>query len=122
MPERFASAMMFLTKGYSQNLTNVIYIGYVPNGRVLGISKLARITEVYARCLRVQECLTQDVAHAIQNILNPRGVSVIIEASHVCMIMRGVEEMGAVTTTCCMTGVLLQGNAAKQDFYSLLSL
>ncbi|KAL3433674.1 GTP cyclohydrolase 1 [Aspergillus tetrazonus] len=155
-PERFASAMLFLTKGYSENLTDVIngaiftessqlvlakdielsslcehhllpfqgkiHIGYIPNGRVLGLSKLARIAEVYARRLQVQERLTQEIAHAIQDSLNPRGVGVIIQASHTCMIMRGVEKPGTVATTCYMTGVFLQDNTAKQDFYSLLSL
>ncbi|KAL4817027.1 GTP cyclohydrolase 1 [Aspergillus spinulosporus] len=155
-PERFASAMMFLTKGYSENLTDVlnaaiftensqlvlakdielsslcehhllpfqgkIHIGYIPNGRVLGISKLARIAEVFARRLQVQERLTQEIAHAIQDILEPRGVGVIIQASHTCMSMRGVEKPGVVTTTCCMTGVLLRDDTTKQDFYSMLNL
>jgi GTP cyclohydrolase I len=83
---------------------------------VLGLSKLARIAEVYARRLQVQERLTQQVADAVQQILKPHGVGVVIEAKHMCMIMRGVQKSDAVTTTCCMTGVLQHEGKARDGF------
>jgi GTP cyclohydrolase I len=88
---------------------------------VLGLSKLARIAEVYARRLQVQERLTQQVAHAVQRILKPQGVGVVIEARHMCMIMRGVQKSTAMTTTCCMTGVLQHECKARDNFESRLS-
>ncbi|KAL5334264.1 GTP cyclohydrolase 1 [Aspergillus crustosus] len=154
-PERFASAMLDITNGYSKNLTDLgnraifeensqlvmvkdieicslcehhmlpfigkIHIGYVPNGQVLGLSKLARIADMFSRRLQVQERLTENVALAIESILKPRGVGVVIEATHMCMIMRGVKTSNAVTTTKWMTGILHVDPAAKQEFYSLLN-
>lgn len=98
-----------------------IHIGYVPNGQVLGLSKLARIADMFSRRLQVQERLTENVALAIESILKPRGVGVVIEATHMCMIMRGVKKSNAVTTTKWMTGILHVDPAAKQEFYSLLN-
>ncbi|KAL4912604.1 GTP cyclohydrolase 1 [Aspergillus aurantiobrunneus] len=98
-----------------------IHIGYVPNGQVLGLSKLARIADMFSRRLQVQERLTENVALAIESILKPRGVGVVIEATHMCMIMRGVKKSNAVTTTKWMTGILDVDPAAKQEFYSLLN-
>ncbi|KAL3479395.1 GTP cyclohydrolase 1 1 [Aspergillus californicus] len=154
-PERFASAMLYLTEGYSQDPSDVvknaifkensqlvlvkdieicslcehhmlpfigkIHIGYVPNNRVLGLSKLARIASIFSRRLQVQERLTENVALAIESILKPHGVGVIIEATHMCMIMRGVKKSNAVATTKWMTGVLQEDTAAKKEFYSLLN-
>jgi GTP cyclohydrolase I len=88
---------------------------------VLGLSKLARIAEIYARRLQVQERLTQQVADAVQQILKPQGVGVVIEAKHMCMIMRGVQKSSAVTTTCCMTGVLQHESTARVGFESRLT-
>lgn len=98
-----------------------IHIGYVPNSQVLGLSKLAHIADLFSHCLQVQERLTEDVALAIESILKPRGVGVVIKATHMCMIMRGVKKSNAVTMTKWMTGILQVDPAAKQEFYSLLN-
>jgi GTP cyclohydrolase I len=96
-----------------------IHIGYIPNGKVLGLSKFARIAEAYSCRLQVQERLTKEVADAIEKILDPLGVAVIIEATHFCMSMRGVKK-SAVTKTTWMSGLLKKDKAARQEFYALL--
>ena len=80
------------------------HVAYIPNGKVVGLSKIPRIVDVYARRLQVQERLTQDVLQAIEGALHPQGVAVIIEARHMCMMMRGVEKQNSVTTTSAFTG------------------
>ncbi|KAE8414984.1 hypothetical protein BDV36DRAFT_298503 [Aspergillus pseudocaelatus] len=102
--------------------TGNIHIGYIPNGRVIGLSKLARIAEIYARRLQVQERLTQQVAHAIEEALNPEGVAVVVECTHMCMTMRGVQKSGAVTVTQCKTGVFKTDNQLEERFHSLLRM
>ena len=81
-----------------------VHAGYLPDGSILGLSKFARLVEVFARRLQVQERLTAQVAHALVDALEPHGVAVVIEAEHLCMTMRGVQKPGAVTTTSCMLG------------------
>ncbi|GAB1216525.1 hypothetical protein ATERTT37_005741 [Aspergillus terreus] len=97
-----------------------VHIGYVPNRRVLGLSKLARVAEVFARRLQIQERLTQEIAHAIEQILSPVGVAVVIESTHMCMVMRGVQKTGAVTSTSCMTGILSKDQEMKRHFWSMM--
>lgn len=80
------------------------HVAYIPNGKVVGLSKIPRIVDVYARRLQVQERLTQDVLQAIEKALRPQGVAVIIEARHMCMMMRGVEKQNSATTTSAFTG------------------
>lgn len=96
------------------------HIAYVPDGRIIGLSKLARVVDVFARRLQVQERMTREIAHAIERYLKPRGVAVVIEAQHLCMMMRGVEKHNAVATTSALLGRFKDDAAARMEFYSLL--
>ncbi|CAG7939823.1 unnamed protein product [Penicillium salamii] len=99
-----------------------VHIAYIPNGRVLGLSKLARIAEIFARRLQIQERLTQQIAQAIEECLAPQGVYVVVEAAHMCMVMRGIQKTGAMTTTAHRTGVYLRDEKAEKRFEFLLNL
>lgn len=95
------------------------HIAYIPNGTITGLSKIARVVEVYARRLQVQERLTNQIKDCIQNVLSPLGVAVIIEAQHMCMQMRGVQKQSSVTTTSAFTGVFLKNQATREEFIHL---
>ena len=97
-----------------------MHVAYLPNNRVLGLSKIPRIVDVFARRLQVQERLTQQVADAIEEICEPRGVGVICEARHFCMMMRGVEKQNSSTTTSAMRGAFKRGRETRQEFLSLV--
>ena len=99
--------------------TGVAHVGYLPGERILGLSKLARVVELFARDLQVQERLTVQVANWLQENLAPKGVGVVIEAEHMCMSMRGVQARGSRTITSSVHGVLRENAASRQEFFML---
>lgn len=156
-PKRAASAMQFLTKGYREELSQIVnnalfesdtsemiivqdidlysmcehhllpfigkcHVAYLTTGKVLGLSKVARIVDMYARRLQIQENLTKQIAEAIQSVTNAAGVGVIIEAQHMCMMMRGVEKQNSMMKTSMMLGQFQGDQSTRMEFLSLLEL
>ncbi|HBA66792.1 MAG TPA: GTP cyclohydrolase I FolE [Methylococcaceae bacterium] len=97
------------------------HVGYLPQGKVLGLSKVARIIDMYARRLQIQEKLTKQIADAIEKSINARGVAVVIEAKHLCMMMRGVEKQNSVMTTSVMTGIFRDEISTRSEFLNLIN-
>jgi len=155
-PKRAAKAMQYLTKGYDQNLGEIVndaifesdndqmiivknvelyslcehhllpfigkcHIAYIPDGKVLGLSKFARIVDMYARRFQIQENLTRQVAEAVQDVTGAKGVAVIIESKHMCMMMRGVQKQNSVMNTSVMLGAFRQSQATRSEFLTLVT-
>jgi GTP cyclohydrolase IA len=153
-PSRATNAMRYLTKGYAENIDDIIngalfdsemsemvivkdielyslcehhllpflgkcHVGYLPNGKVIGLSKIARIVDFYARRLQIQERLTGEIAQCIETITGARGVAVVIEAKHLCMMMRGVEKQNSVMTTSVMLGEMRSNAGSRMEFLNL---
>ena len=154
-PERAAKALEFLTRGYRQNLEQVVndalfetdldeivlvkdielyslcehhllpfigkcHVGYLPRGRVLGLSKVARIVDMFARRLQIQETLTQQIANTILDVTDAAGVGVIVEAQHLCMAMRGVEKQHSTMKTSVMLGDFRDNAPTRAEFLQLV--
>ena len=100
--------------------TGVVHVGYIPNGKIVGLSKLARIAELYARRLQVQERLTRQIADAVVEMVQPLGVAVVVECTHFCMVMRGVQQASAVTTTSSVRGCFESNPKTRAEFFSIL--
>jgi GTP cyclohydrolase I len=153
-PIRVAASLAYLTKGYSQNVRDIVgngifedphdnmimvrdielyslcehhllpffgraHVAYIPNGRIGGLSKVARIVDVFARRLQVQERLTAQIADAINEVLAPRGVGVVVEAEHLCMMMRGVEKQNSKTITSALVGSFRDDGKTRDEFLRL---
>ena len=154
-PARAARAFQFLTRGYQQDLEEVVngalfdsdsdemilvkdielyslcehhllpfvgkcHVAYMPNGKIIGLSKVARIVDLYARRLQVQENLTCQIAHALNRVTGAAGVAVVIEAQHLCMMMRGVEKQNSVMKTSCLLGTFRDSASTRAEFLSLI--
>ncbi|MBO7227095.1 MAG: GTP cyclohydrolase I FolE [Bacteroidales bacterium] len=98
------------------------HVAYIPNGKIVGLSKIPRVVDAYARRLQVQERLTKQIKDCIQNTLNPLGVAVVIEAQHLCMSMRGVQKQNSVTTTSDFTGAFLKNKSTREEFMHLIGV
>jgi len=154
-PERAAKAFEFLTRGYHQNLDEVVnnaifesdndemvlvkdievyslcehhllpfigkcHVAYLPQGKVIGLSKIARIVDMYARRLQIQENMTKQIAETIMEVTGAKGVGVVLEAKHLCMMMRGVEKQNSMMTTSMMLGSFRDGSSTRSEFLSLI--
>jgi GTP cyclohydrolase I len=153
-PQRVANSLAWLTRGYRQDVAEVVgdalfaethasmvmvrdielyslcehhllpffgkcHVAYIPNGKIVGLSKLPRLVDMFARRLQVQERLTEEIAEAVESVLHPRGVGVVIEAEHLCMMMRGVEKQNSKTITSALRGLFRDDARTREEFLSL---
>lgn len=98
-----------------------VHIAYIPDGKIVGLSKIPRIVDVYARRLQVQERMTQEICDTLEEYLSPRGVAVVVEAYHMCMMMRGVQKQNSITTTSAMHGIFKEDARTRAEFLNLVS-
>jgi GTP cyclohydrolase I len=98
-----------------------VHVAYIPNGKVIGLSKIPRVVDVFARRLQIQEQLTEQIADAINEALSPKGVAVVIDARHMCMEMRGVQKICSTTVTSALRGLFKQNKKTKDEFLSIIS-
>lgn len=96
------------------------HVAYIPNGKIVGLSKIPRVVDAYSRRLQVQERLTIEIRDCLERTLNPQGVAVVIEASHMCMQMRGVQKQNSVTTSSAFTGLFLKNDSTRKEFINLI--
>lgn len=98
-----------------------VHVGYIPNGKVVGLSKIPRMVDIFARRLQIQEQLTEQIAQALQEVIKPRGVGVVVEARHMCIEMRGVQKINSVTTTSALRGGFISDPRTRKEFFSLIN-
>jgi GTP cyclohydrolase I len=97
-----------------------VHVAYIPNGKVIGLSKLPRLVDIFARRLQVQERLTTEIAETLMKVVQPQGVGVVVEARHLCMMMRGVEKQHSATVTSAMLGCFRDEKETREEFLSLI--
>lgn len=97
-----------------------VHVGYIPNGKIIGLSKIARIVDMYARRLQVQENLTKEIATSLMDVTGALGVGVVVEAKHLCMMMRGVEKQNSSMKTSCLLGIFRSDASCRKEFLSLI--
>ena len=98
------------------------HIGYIPDGKIIGLSKLARITDLFSQRLQVQERLTNQIAQCLQEVLNPRGVAVVLEGKHFCMLSRGVQKQNSIATSSSMLGIFREKESTRNEFLKLIDM
>ncbi len=98
-----------------------VHIAYIPDGKIVGLSKIPRIVDIYARRIQVQERMTQEIADTLEVFLSPRGVAVVVEAYHMCMMMRGVQKQNSITTTSAMHGIFKEDARTRSEFLNLIA-
>lgn len=98
-----------------------VSVAYIPNGKVVGLSKIPRMVNIYARRLQIQEQMTEQIAQALQEVIKPKGVAVVVEARHMCVEMRGVEKINSLTTTSALRGAFIKNPETRKEFFSLIN-
>ena len=156
-PQRVAKSWDFLSKGYNQNIEDIInnavfkedydemvtikdidffslcehhllpffgkaHVAYIPDGKIIGLSKVPRIVDMFSRRLQVQERMTHQIAETLANVLDPKGVAVVIEGEHMCMQMRGVEKQNSYATTSSMVGLFRKDARTRKEFLNIISM